>query len=205
MTEYRDDWHRLADDFFTRLPEVPDDLRAEVDLLKDYNAQRQEIYVAIQEIRAHLKRQRAAKEAVRARIDAIAERQRIETELDLRLAELRRWNAKMARLKRDIDRVTDKIVAELRERRAQAERERLAHEKFAQMQQRRQDAQDLAEWESFKAAMLGEVDPAEQRQQADDEARLRQEYEKIKARKPPSEAENQAAWQDFISSLGDDA
>ncbi|MFP4323603.1 MAG: hypothetical protein ACLFTK_14210 [Anaerolineales bacterium] len=204
---YSDNWQRLADDFFTRLPAVPADLRAEVDLLRHYNDERQALAVTIQEIRAELARQRAAKIAVKKRVDAIAARQNFEAYLEQQLAELRRHNAKMARLKREIDRVTDKIIRELRQRDAQAERERRAREKFAQMEQRRQQARDLAAWEAFKAGLLGEPAPepdataAEQHAEAE---RLRQEYERIKAQKPPNEAENLAAWQDFVNSLSDD-
>jgi hypothetical protein len=198
-------WQVEAEALFRHYEGLPPKLQADLDQLRQWGDEAHALADKIYHIRLQVYQQRLERQEREARIAAIVERQRRQTELELMQATLAKAQKRLARLKAYIDRVTDGVVLEMR-RRYQAA---LAEQAQADAAQQAQTQADLALWEAFKISlhpqnMAPQIAPPaidDLVRQQEREARLRREYAALQARPQVSEDENQAEWQAFIEQL----
>jgi hypothetical protein len=201
-----ENWQREVDLLFRQLQAIPPELVDDVAQLRAWNEQANQLSAEILEIRERLRLKRLEREVIKARIDAIVERQRIATEIEIEERRLQKWRQRMEQIKDYIDRVTDKIILEMRQR----QQDMLLEAAMLNEQTRQQTEEDLRVWEAFKLSLeaptKSERDPQkdlEAQQTRQEQERLREEYKAIKSRPKPTLEENQAAWDEFVEDLED--
>jgi len=200
-----DTLNRVVEDLFNQSAPLPAHLQAELHLLLEWNHQTHILVDRIFRMQAQVRRWRYAREDAEARAAAIAERQRLEVEREMLARKLARWRRQLDHARAEIDRVTDKILAELRQRQASPSlpQETPAHK----------NAEDALYWELFKARLETskplfdfDLDALAEavKKDAAEQARLAEEYARLQARPLPSAEDNAAAWTEFTQLFGDE-
>lgn len=204
-----DQWQREADKLFRYFEIIPPDLQADLDRLSAWGIEAERLIEKYRQIRQEMAIKRKERLAAQLRIDAIVERQRIATEIEIADRELRRFRAKIEALKARIDQVTDKIINEMQARKKRT----LADKALFDADLRLQAAEDLRMWESFKQRLHDPtskpdapaeetpIDTAALLQQQAQRKRLEQEYKRYQDKPIPTRADDDAAWDDFLQQI----
>lgn len=202
-------WHARTDD----LPEVPENLGAEIEELIRWKAWIGKLLTQRDQIIERLDRQWLEREEANARSRAISQRQAMEIERELEEKHLRKINSQIRYAYQYVDEVCDKILKEMRRRKKMATiYQQQVRERVAAMEQQRKAEADLKTWEAYIQRINGAddvqpteaIDVEELARQAEEEARLQAEIEALKAKPTATDEENQATWEAFVQGLNSD-
>jgi hypothetical protein len=212
-SEWLANWEREADALFRQLENVPPELGDEVFKLIEWKEKARDAAEHYHELREELWLKRMERREAEARSKVIGDRLNKEVEREIAERELAKWRRRMAYIHAQIDRITDKIILQMRRRHRQRAAE-LVKMKAAEAEAwRRQADEDLAMWEAFKLSLdwqdtradepdSSDLEHVEQlaREQAE-HARIQQQYTVYQSRPAPNPDDDQAAWQAYLDGL----
>lgn len=160
------------------------------------------------EVRARLDSQRLEREETDARIRAIVERQRMQTEYEIAEKKLRKWQRQLLAMHAKIDQITRNIIHEMNLRHQEQRQQQQAEQEQHQTQQ----VEDAAVWQAFMQQLDAEEASEESSEDATQEAlqpeqiiaqqeRLLHEYKLYQEQETSTPEEDFAVWQDFIDDM----
>jgi|GEM_PF-4718745 len=204
--QWLDNWEEEADRLFRDLGRVPPNLEDELIALRRYQKESRQLSRELQAIRDKYAQKAAEKEATEQRLEEIARRLSREVEREMLERELKDWNARIRWLRAEVDRVTNKIIREMKRRKLRDQRLAEAEAEAAKAQA----AKDVALWEAFKDQMAGHqqpeanLDTLEKTSDPERQEHLQREYAEFQSRMTATDAENQAMWDRFVRAMEED-